>query len=184
MSRPLRREPTGWGTQRRLQALASRGWSPRALQEATGIPAADITAATGDARQTWPALDRQVAAAYERLWNQEAPAATRHEQALASAARAGAAQRNWAPPMAWDDDVIDQPDGKPAPGWKPPARSFHRAADLVEDDAFVRENCGYRQATRRQVADRLGVTLEVLAKAHERIRAASREAAGREAETS
>ena len=176
MSRPPRREPTGWGTQRRLQALASRGWSPRALQKAAGIPAADITAATSDPRNSWPGLDRQVAAAYDQLWNQQPPAATTHEQAVASAAQAGAAQRNWAPPMAWDDDLIDRPDGKPAPGWKPPARSFHRSADLLEDDAFVREHCGYRQATRRQVAERLGVTLEVLAKAHERNRAAGLEA--------
>jgi hypothetical protein len=177
MTRRPRPEPTRWGTQRRLQALASRGWSPHAIQKATGIPAADITAAASDPRQTWPGLDRQVAAAYELLWNQQPPGATRHEQALADASRASAAQRNWAPPMAWDDDIIDLPDGAPAPGWKPPARSWRRSADLAEDAEFVREHCGYRQATRRQVAERLGVTRSVLAKACER-------AAGREAEPS
>ncbi len=177
MSRRPRQEPTGWGTQRRLQALASQGWSPHVIQEATGIPAADIAAAASDPRQTWPGLDRQIADAYELLCNQQPPQGTRHEQALADAARAGAQQRNWAPPMAWDDDLIDLPQGKPAPGWKPPARSWHRSVDLVEDAAFVREHCGYRQASMRQVAERLGVTLAVLAKAHER-------AADREAETS
>lgn len=174
MRRRLRREPTGWGTQRRLQALASRGWSPLAIQKATGIPAADLTGALKDWRETWQALDRQVAGAYEMLWNRQPPGATQQEQELADSARTDAAQRNWAPPMAWDDDLIDQPNGKPAPGWKPRARSWHRSADLLEDAAFVREHCGYRQATRRQVAERLGVTLSVLAKAHER--AADREA--------
>ena len=177
MSPQQRREPSGWGTQRRLQALASRGWSPLAIQKATGIPAADLTAAVSDPRQSRPSLDRQVAGAYDLLWNQQPPEADRHEQALADAARTGAAQRNWAPPMAWDDDLIDLPHAKPASGWKPPARTWHRSADLVEDAAFVREHCGYRQASMRQVAERLGVTRSVLAKAHER-------AAGREAETS
>lgn len=170
-----RPEPTGWGTQRRLMALASRGWSPDTIQAATGIPAADLAAAIRDRRETWPSLNRRVAVAYNQLWNRQPRRATPRDQAQADAARVQAQRRGWAPPMAWDDDIIDLPDGQPSAGWEPSTRTTHRTADLVEDAAFVREHGGYRQATMRQVAERLGVTLAVLAKAHER-------AAGREAE--
>lgn len=78
--------------------------------------------------------------------------------------------------MAWDDDIIDQPHGRPAPGWKRPVRSWHRSADLVEDAAFVRQHDGYRNASMGQITERLGVNRAVLAKAHERV-------AAREAET-
>lgn len=167
-------EPTGWGTQRRLQALARRGWSPYAIQRATGIPAADIVAAIHDRRETWHGLDRHVAAAYDLLWNRRPPHATERERARADQVRSDAEQRQWPPPMAWDDDIIDMPGGRPAPGWEPSPRSRHRSADLVEDAAFVREHDGYRNASMRQIAERLGVTHPVLAKAHER--AADREA--------
>lgn len=174
MSRRPSQEPTGWGTQRRLQALARCGWSPYAIQRATGIPAANIVAAIRDRRETWHGLDRRVAAAYDLLWNQRPPTATERERERADKVRSDAEERQWPPPMAWDDDIIDVPGSRPAPGWEPPARSSHRSADLVEDAAFVREHGGYRNAPMRQVAERLGVTLAVLAKAHER--AADREA--------
>lgn len=173
MSRPDP-EPTGWGTQRRLMALASRGWSADAIQAATGIPAADLAAAIRDRRETWPSLNRRVAVAYDQLWNRQPRRASPRDRAQADAALAQARRRGWAPPMAWDDDVIDRPDGQPSAGWKPSTRTSHRTADLIEDEAFVREHGGYRQATRGQVAERLGVTLAVLAKAHGR--AADREA--------
>lgn len=175
MNRRPRPEPTGWGTQRRLMALASRGWSPDAIQAATGIPAADLAAAMHDRRETWLSLNRRVAVAYNLLWNRQPPRATPRDQAQADTAQAQAQRRGWAPPMAWDDDIIDQPHGEPATGWKPSNRTSHRTADLMEDAAFVREHCGYRQATMGQLAERLGVTRDVLAKAYER-------AAGREAE--
>jgi hypothetical protein len=167
-------EPTSWGTQRRLQALTSRGWSPHAIQRVTGIPAADIAGAIRDRRETWQSLDRRVAAAYNLLWNRQPPRARARDQAQADTARAQAEMHGWAPPMAWDDDIIDLPHGEPAPGWQPSHRSHHRSADLVEDANWIREHGGYRNATMRQVAVRLGVTREVLAKAHERV--ADREA--------
>ncbi len=175
MKQPSRPEPTGWGTQRRLRALASRGWSAPAIQRATGIAAADITTAINDSQDACRDLNNRVAAAYDQLWNQPPPHATPHDQITARTARTEAGRRGWPPPMAWDDEVIDRPDGQPAPGWKPSARPVRRAADLVEDAEWVRQHDGYRQAPLSQVAMRLGVTHNALAKAHERT-------AGREAE--
>ena len=79
--------------------------------------------------------------------------------------------------MAWDDDQIDLPNGQPASGWKPSERTNWRITDLLEDAGFVREHGGYRRATTEQVADRLGITRELLAHAYARARIhASREA--------
>jgi hypothetical protein len=167
-------EPTSWGTRRRLQALASRGWSPRAIQAATGIPARRITSAIAGQRVTSQDLNLRVAAAYDQLWDKQPPRTTRREQALADNTRANAERNDWAPPMAWDDDIIDLPGGRPAPGWKPPAYPKRRSAHLVEDADWVRAHGGYRLAPMSEVAARLGVSQVALAKAHER--AADREA--------
>jgi hypothetical protein len=174
MSNNLDPEPSGWGTQRRLQALASRGWSPRAIQAATGIPTRDIMAALISQGATSPDLNHRVAVAYNQLWDRQPPRTTRREQILAETARATAEQNEWAPPVAWDDDIIDLPEGQPAPGWKPPSHPVRRAADMVEDADWVRAHGGYRLASLGQVAARLGVTKAALTKAHER--AADREA--------
>jgi hypothetical protein len=174
MTARLNPQPSRWGTQRRLQALASRGWSPRAIQAATGIPARRITTALAGRHARSDDLNRRVAAAYDQLWDKQPPQATRREQALAETARASAERNGWAPPMAWDDDIIDLPGGQPAAGWRPPDYPVRSSADLVEDADWVRAQGGYRYASLSQVAARLGVSQAALTKAHER--AADREA--------
>src|SRR5215475_6766882 len=67
---PPGREPTAWGTTRRLQALMNRGWSARAIQAVSGIPVGQVTAAVRGQRRASRGLDRRVAAAYELLWDQ------------------------------------------------------------------------------------------------------------------
>ena len=64
---------------------------------------------------------------------------------------------------AWDDDEIDDPDAEPADGWQR-TRSTWRSADLAGD---ALELLG-RHYTRRQVAERLGVTVAAIDKALER----------------
>ena len=132
------RTPSVEGTQRRLRALNSRSWTPESIERAT------------------------------RLWDCQPPCATQHEREAADAARAHAERRGWAPPMAWDDDQIDLPNGQPAPGWKPSERTNWRTSDLLEDARFVREHGGYPHATTGQVADRLGVTRDLLSHAYSR----------------
>jgi hypothetical protein len=165
MITPARPQPTPQGTRRRLQALMNRGWSPQAIQAATGIPAARITAAVTGRRQPALALDdHQVAAAYDRLWQRPPPQATPRERKQAAAARDTAERHKWPPPMAWDDDLIDQPDARPAPGWARTGTS-HRSADLAADLAWIREQGGYRHASIDAAAARLGVKPNTLGQA-------------------
>lgn len=134
------------GTQRRLQALMARAWSPAAIETASGIPARDIDRMLGDERNATPALAAVVARAYDRLWDRQPPRSTAESREAASAALAHACRRGWAPPLAWDDDQIDHPSGRPADGWKPANGGSGRrsALDLAEDAAWVREYGSYR----------------------------------------
>ncbi len=177
-----RPEPTGWGTQRRLRALMNRAWSPAAIAARTGIPEAWISAAIDDPGTATKALNRQVAAAYDQLWNQLPPIGTQPDRDRAAAARAQAQKENWPPPMAWDDDIIDHPRAQPEPGWKPGRRVIHRSVDLDEDIRWIREQGGYRDASMTQIAMRLGVPPDTLAQAQLRAARYARRQAGRDAD--
>jgi hypothetical protein len=162
--------PSGAGAQRRLRALAARSWSPRAIEWETGVPAPLIWRGLQNRDEISPDAARTIAAAYEQLWDRDPPRGTQQDRDAADTIRVHATQRGWAPPLAWDDDQIDLPGGRPAAGWKPSKRSSWRAADLVEDAEFVREHGGYQNASASQVATRLGVSRDRLEQAHSRVR--------------
>lgn len=145
------------GTHRRLQALAVIGWGTRQLAEQVGV--------TPTAVKQWMRRDRvqpqtaaRVAELYDRLWPTPGPSAK---------AAAWARRQRWAPPLAWDDDSIDNPDARPAYGWHQP-RAFDEIAieramhgdpvhlRPVERAEAVRRltDAGYSAA---QIGDRLGV---------------------------
>lgn len=102
------------GTRRRLQALAALGWTQAKLAARLGMDASNISIAI---RATGVRADtaRKVAALYEQAWDQPPPAVTPKEHAAAAKARENARARGWLPPMAWDDDEIDNPGVKPKP---------------------------------------------------------------------
>jgi hypothetical protein len=161
MTETDRPQPTPWGTRRRLQALMNRGWSPRALQDATGLPGALITAAVAGKNEPGSGLDdRHVAAVYDWAWQRPPPQATPRDKQAAAAARDAAARNRWPPPMAWDDDIIDQPAARPAPGWAPSPTTMRKSKDLLEDLAWIRQQGGYRHAPPSILADRLGMTAD------------------------
>jgi hypothetical protein len=162
--------PTPAGAVRRARALAARGWTPQAIETAAGVPARDCRRALENRSRLSAAAATRIAAAYEQLWNQQPQGTPPDARDYADRAR------RWAPPMAWDDDVIDQPDGRPEDGWKRGTGTAHRAAELVEDMEFVRQHGGYRHASVGEVAMRLGVTRTALEKALERTRHAHRDA--------
>jgi hypothetical protein len=159
-------------------ALAARGWSPQAIQAETGIPAQLIRRELDGRPNQAPGLPKVIASAYDRLWNRDPPTAVPAQRQAAVAAAAEAARLNWAPPMAWDDDLIDQPDGRPAEAWQRRGRGYP-AVDLVEDAEFVREHGGYRRADAAEVAMRLGVSRDQLQHAYVRARRYSERAAKR-----
>jgi hypothetical protein len=179
---PPRPGPSPVGTQRRLRALAARSWSPEAIERETGIPSQLTHLALGPSDDITPDLAGAVAAAYDRLWDREPPAATRDDQQAAAMAALRAARRGWAPPLAWDDDQIDLPGARPEPGWKPRQRTTKRAVDLVDDANFLRQCGGYRETTMSEIAMRLGVSRNRLDQAYVRARRYAARAAANEAQ--
>jgi hypothetical protein len=119
--------------------------------------------------QVTAATARAVRELYDRLWDKPPPENGQRERIAAARARNHAAQRDWAPPLAWDDDIIDDPAGRPAQGWKRPARSRRRSADLTEDAEQLLARDGY---TREHAAARLGVAPSTLDAALRRSRLA------------
>ena len=182
--RPLpsirRGAPTPCGTQRRLQALMTQGWSVPAIAQATGMRSPQLARALEYSGSITPTLAAAVIKAYDQLWDQPPPVVNEQAQERAAASAELARHHGWAPPLAWDDDQIDREDGRPAEGWQPSLRTTRRSKELAEDAQFVRSAGGYREATVRVLAIRLGVNQKQLEKALSRQRAAA--AGGRQLE--
>lgn len=101
------------GTQRRLQALVTLGWSIGQISAHTGIDRQPLDKAIhGGAISV--GTREGVRQAYDRLWNAAPPETNQRERIAASRSRRRAALNRWAPPMAWDDDTIDDPATGPA----------------------------------------------------------------------
>ena len=156
------------GTHRRVQALAAAGWSQSKIGQRLGMSPANF--ATMMRRQQVTAATAAAArAVYDELWKQPPPETGHREKIAAARARNHARAAGWAPPLAWDDDVIDLPDGKPAEGWQRSSRTTRAAAELAEDAAELAAQ-GY---TPEHSAGRLGVSRAALDKAVSRAREAT-----------
>ncbi|OQO89903.1 hypothetical protein B1813_18860 [Saccharomonospora piscinae] len=102
----------GTGTRRRLQALIALGWSQARLAEQVGMLPTNF-GRTLRCERVRADTARTVRALYERMWDQAPPESTWHEKSAAQRARAYARRRGWGPPMAWDDDALDDPAATP-----------------------------------------------------------------------
>jgi hypothetical protein len=168
----MRGEPTPVGTQRRLQALMRQSWSLDAIARAGGLRGPQLERALANPATITPRLSVDVSAAYDRLWDARPPRATPTERDAGDAAASLARTRGWAPPLAWEDDEIDRPEGQPVAAWQRSARVSIPSAELVEDADFVRTMGGYAEADVSVVAMRLGVSRSRLEKAISRQRSA------------
>lgn len=135
------------GSSRRIAALMRIGWSQRAIAREAGLSQGRI----------WNALHRDAIAAataerirraFDRLHMTPGPS----EQSVKFAIRQG-----FPPPLAWDEESIDDPAATPAPGWN----VRNRRAELLEDVAERREQV--RRLTKfglsaPEIADRLGLS--------------------------
>ena len=124
------------GTRRRLRALAAIGWSQRELAPHFGVTSQAVwqwmqrptlRCVTTDTRA-------RAIAVYNKLWDQPPPADTPKRQAAVALSIRRAKAAGWAPPMAWDDDQLDQPDAQPDTPRKPrttiPTETLIEAAEL------------------------------------------------------
>lgn len=158
-----RRHVDGTGTRRRLQALAARGWTAARLAEhhtATRqkIRQALISPATEPVTAQFA---RSVISLYDDLWDRDPPCPDGAAQARAEAITLG-----WAPPMAWDDETIDDPDVQPPP--PRPAEGRSRPCLHLED----LEDCVAWGLDVRGAAERLRVSTAAV---EVRLRRAERE---------
>lgn len=148
------------GARRRLQALVAIGWSQSHLAARLSMqPSNFASLLTREHVRTGTA--KAVQNLYDQLWNRPPVAADHRARISASRARRYAEARGWPPPLAWDDDIIDDPAAAPTPGWQRRDGRLRRSADIAEDAAELQRQ-GF---TRQQVAARLGVTRAALEKA-------------------
>ena len=103
----------GTGTGRRLQALATVGWSIGRVATARGIDRQSLDGALRG-RPVLARTAQAVTAAYDELWNRPPPAVDRFEQGAITRTINRARRAGWPPPAAWDDDTIDDPAAQPA----------------------------------------------------------------------
>lgn len=90
------------GAQRRIQALLAIGWTHAHMRAESGVLTHVLLAQAGE----WVTQrnHNRVRAMYERLSMTPGPS---------DLTRARAARRGYAPPLAWDDDMIDDPRCQP-----------------------------------------------------------------------
>jgi hypothetical protein len=165
---------TPTGARHRITALFALGWSPAALSAETGLDEAVFALVPSRLAKLPEATLERVGSAYDALWNRRPPERTPAEREAAAVWREHANDVGWAPPLAWDDDTIDDPAVRwPEPGWRrggqPGRGPVNYGGSLVEDIEFLRET-GYRQATPAQLAVRLGMTKDAVATAMRRDR--------------
>ncbi|GAA2798438.1 hypothetical protein [Saccharopolyspora taberi] len=101
------------GTRRRLQALVAIGWAQTWLAAELGLSSDEVGAILHTDRRVRGGTDRAVRALYEQWWDCPPPQETARQQAAASHSRKLATSYGWAPPMAWDDAALDDPDAVP-----------------------------------------------------------------------
>jgi len=103
----------GTGARRRLQALGTLGWPVPPLAVRAGVSDLALHSVLSGNRVT-VRVARAVRDLYDDMWDEAPPETNRAERSRAQRARIGAARRGWAPPLAWDEDTIDDPAAEPA----------------------------------------------------------------------
>ncbi|MBX9919112.1 MAG: hypothetical protein K2Y33_04665 [Mycolicibacterium frederiksbergense] len=128
------------GTARRLQALVCLGYTQAYLSARVGFLPSNGARLFDPARQAsvTASTARRAAQLFAELQLTPGPS----DQARRRAQRAG-----WAPPLAWDDDTIDDPKAKPQ-------HQVRRRATFVERFTEVRDHCGITEIT--AIASALG----------------------------
>lgn len=164
-------DPTG--TQRRLQALAALGWPQETLGARLGMRTADIgRISRGEPTRVRSVVAERVCQLYDELSMTPGPSTLSVQRARA---------KGWAPPLAWDDEAIDDPTATPTGAIRArrnPRRdvdevAVRRAAAGEQLDLSAAERAALVALLARQglsdalIADRVGLA----ARSVERIRA-------------
>jgi len=134
------------GVRRRLQALSVIGWTQRELGARLGVSGSCLSQTTATERTfIKPASATAIVRLYNELW---AGCPTPNRRVIRDARRKG-----WAPPLAWDDDTIDDARVKPRGLHPIPITIDELIEDLMDmadagrswPEAAAR--CGYAETT-------------------------------------
>lgn len=146
------------GTARRLHALSAVGWSQRMIGERYGV-APSTVGWWSKMTNTTPRVANLVRRIYDDLAMMQPPQETKYQKQAVSKAKRAARLNGWPPPLAWDDDTIDDPTAEPADDWKPKARPvdsfFERLDQSIVDAALRGEQPRMSPPERREVVTRL-----------------------------
>jgi hypothetical protein len=144
------------GGRRRIQALMAMGWRHQDLTPLLGINTGNIIHQEGG----WFTKRKHDAIKdlYDRLWDKRGPATT---LSINRVVKAG-----YAPPLAWDDDTIDDPNARPDLGARVYAQGIApegaiRHADAVVEDVEFLLSAG---STWHEILDRLNTSPDALEK--------------------
>jgi hypothetical protein len=140
------------GTKRRLQALMAIGWSQTALANSIGMEVRNFNHLLHGKRAVTAKNARAVKDLYDELWNTTPDAPTRWHAGAITRSLRYARTHGWPPPMAWDDDTLDDPQATPDTG-----DTGSRGATVENVEWLLTEIDPV--ATVDQVAHRLGISV-------------------------
>lgn len=145
--------PDATGTARRLQALAALGWPPSVLARRIGVSRSTFEhIVKGHIQRTSAGVVAAVSDLYEEL--SMTPGPSDHWRRIA-------ADKGWAPPLAWDDDTIDDPDAKPDLGQRRPLswdERYRELRDCGHSDLHIAAKLGIKPESMLRQLDRYGLT--------------------------
>lgn len=148
------------GTTRRIQALYALGWTCVDMGREVGVSKESIARMMrGDFQLVTPPVLKRVKTVYARL-SMTVPTDNQSAQRglcrIHERARRDAARRGYVPPLAWDDESIDNPAATPDTGAEPKRVNGRGmlAVDVAENVAWLLQHDP--SLTTKQLADRLG----------------------------
>lgn len=116
------------GVRRRIQALATLGWSQRELSRRLGLHPDNVSKFM-ESDGVMMRTHRRVAALYDEMWNTPAPTETHNQRVQVSRIKNRARGLGWVPPMGWDDIDTDP---------EPPVDDLEDFGDYIDQVAVAR----------------------------------------------
>jgi transcriptional regulator with XRE-family HTH domain len=150
----------GTGTRRRLQALCAIGWTQNRLADELDVLMQTVNYYLHSETRVTAANAIRIADLYDRAWHAPPAPTNKWRAAGITRAKENARRHGWAPPLAWDDDTIDDPTATPhlEAEQRPGGKQLH-----VEDIEWLLDD--EPLATAQRLADRLAVTKDAIQQA-------------------
>ena len=143
------------GISRRLQALVAIGYPNHYLSDQLGIGPSYVSKLMHNGRRNVNAdTATRVKALYDRLSMTPGPSWEARERAR---------KRGWVPPLAWDDDAIDDPQAVPNVGDSKPvtwAEKYQELRFTGLSDLQILDRLGVNPESMLRQMDRYGITAD------------------------